>query len=79
MNYWTFARKLSLSALFFWQRLFASWFLAVPMVAVIDVPAMLGFALHIARIESPFVLLPDGTACEAVDDDGHVDQIWRRR
>lgn len=27
-----------------------------------------------------FVLLPDGTACEAVDDDdGHVDQIWRRR
>jgi len=73
MNHWTFARKLSLvvhgtvvliplgfstvSALFFWQRLFASWLLAVPMVAVIDVPALLGFALHIARIESPFVAL----------------------
>lgn len=73
MNQWTIKRKLSLgihagvvlipfsfstvSALFFWRGLFASWLLAVPMVLVVDVLALLGLVLFIAGIASPFVWL----------------------
>lgn len=73
MKHWTNRRKASLvihaivvliplvfgtvSALLFWQRLFDSWLVAVPMVAVIDVLALLGLVLFICRIESPFVWL----------------------
>lgn len=47
----------TLSALLFWESLFKSWWIAVPMVAVIDVLALLGLVLFICRIESPFVHL----------------------
>lgn len=73
MNYWTNRRKASLivhstivlipllfgtiSALHFWYGLFQSWWVAAPMVAVIDVLALLGLILFICRIESPFVWL----------------------
>ncbi len=73
MQHWTSRRKASLmvhvvivliplifgtiSALLFWQRLFQSWLIAAPMVAVIDVLALLGLVLFICRIESPFVRL----------------------
>lgn len=73
MNLWTTRRKASLavhstivlipfvfgtvSALFFWQGLFQSWLIAAPMVAVIDVLALLGLVLFICRIESPFAVL----------------------
>lgn len=73
MRHWTNRRKASLaihagivliplvfgtiSALLFWQSLFQSWWVAVPMVAVIDVLALLGLILFICRIESPFVHL----------------------
>lgn len=45
------------SAFLFWQSLFGSGWIAAPMVAVIDVLALLGLILYIARIESPFVHL----------------------
>jgi hypothetical protein len=73
MKYWTVKRKASfaihtavvsvpfgfstVSALLFWRALFASWWLAVPMVVVIDVLALLGLVLYIAGIASPFVWL----------------------
>lgn len=73
MTYWTRKRSISfmvhaafvsvpfvlstVSALLFWQAMFDSWWLAVPMVAVIDVLALAGLVLYIARIPSPFVVL----------------------
>lgn len=47
----------TISALLFWYGLFKSWWVAAPMVAVIDVLALLGLILFICRIESPFVHL----------------------
>ena len=47
----------SVSALLFWQSLFGSWWLAVPAVLVVDVLALTGLVLYIARIPSPFVPL----------------------
>jgi len=47
----------SLSALLLWQSLFNSWLLAVPMVLVVDVLALTGMVLSIARIPSPFTPL----------------------
>lgn len=41
----------------FWYALFGSAWIAAPMVAVVDVLALLGLVLYIARIESPFVHL----------------------
>jgi hypothetical protein len=41
----------------FWYGLFGSWWVAAPMVAIIDVLALLGLALYVVRIESPFVHL----------------------
>jgi len=73
MNHWSLKRKASLgihagvvlipfafstvSALLFWRALFASWWLAVPMVVVIDVLALLGLVLYVVGIASPFVWL----------------------
>jgi len=73
MKNWTRARRVSFavhaafvsvpftlstaSALLFWYALFQRWFLAVPMVAVIDVLALTGLVLYVARIPSPFVRL----------------------
>jgi hypothetical protein len=73
MHHWTQKRKVSLaihttvvlipfgfstvSAAFFWQGLFNSWLIAAPMVLVIDVLALLGLVLFIAKIASPFVVL----------------------
>jgi hypothetical protein len=73
VQHWTNRRKASLaihvmvvliplvfgtiSALLFWHGLFKSWWVAAPMVAVIDVLALLGLILFICRIESPFVVL----------------------
>lgn len=72
-NQWSVRRRISLgihagvvaipfgfstvSALLFWQNLFNSWWLAAPMVAVVDVLALLGLVLYVARIASPFVWL----------------------
>lgn len=47
----------SVSALLFWHDLFNSWYFAVPMVTVIDLLALTGLVLFIARIPSPFVPL----------------------
>lgn len=47
----------SVSALLFWHDLFDSWYFAVPMVTVIDLLALTGLVLFIARIPSPFVPL----------------------
>jgi hypothetical protein len=47
----------SASALLFWHTLFGSWWLAVPMVAIIDILALTGLVLYIAGIPSPFVPL----------------------
>jgi len=47
----------TVSALLFWQAMFNSWWLAVPMVAVIEVLSLIGLALFILRIESPFTVL----------------------
>jgi len=44
----------TVSALLFWKAMFNSWGLAVPMVAVIEVLALIGLVLFILRIESPF-------------------------
>jgi hypothetical protein len=44
----------SASALILWHDLFGSWWYAVPMVAVVDVLALTGMVLYIARIPSPF-------------------------
>lgn len=73
MNHWSTTRRLSfwvhvtfvaipfcaasLSALLFWHDLFTSWYFAVPMVTVIDILALTGLILFIARIPSPFVPL----------------------
>lgn len=73
MKHWSRQRKLSfvvhaafvtvpflasaISALIFWHDLFGGWRYAVPMVAVIDVLALTGLILSIARIPSPFVPL----------------------
>lgn len=73
MSNWTNRRKASLafhavvvliplifgtiSALLFWQSLFQSWLVAVPMVAVIDALALAGLVLFICKIESPFARL----------------------
>lgn len=45
------------SAVLFWYGLFQSWLVAVPMVAVLDVLALIGLVLYIVQIESPFVHL----------------------
>lgn len=45
------------SAAAFWYSLFRDWWIAVPMVVVIDVLALLGLVLHIAKIDSPFQVL----------------------
>lgn len=73
MNQWTRARWISFiihvgfvsipflassaSALLFWRSLFDSWWLAVPMVVIIDVLALAGLVLFIAHVPSPFVPL----------------------
>jgi len=73
MNHWSLSRRLSfwvhvtfvaipftassVSAFLFWSALFDSWWYAVPMVAVIDILALTGLVLFIARIPSPFVPL----------------------
>lgn len=73
MNHWTRNRKISLavhglfvsvpfslstvSAVLFWQAMFGSWPLAAAMVAVLDVLALTGLVLYIARIPSPFVTM----------------------
>lgn len=70
LKHWTTRRKASLlihsivvlipfsfatvSAALFWNGLFHSWWIAVPMVAVIDVLSLLGLALFIWRVPSPF-------------------------
>jgi hypothetical protein len=46
------------SALLFWAAMFGgNWWLAVPMVAVIEVLSLVGLVLFLTRIESPFVAL----------------------
>lgn len=47
----------SVSALLLWHSLFNSWWLAVPAVLVVDVLALTGLVLYIARVPSPFVPL----------------------
>lgn len=48
----------TVSALLFWSALFGdNWWLAVPMVAVVEVLALTGLILHIVRIASPFTAL----------------------
>lgn len=47
----------SISALLFWHSLFDSWLLAVPAVLIVDVLALTGLVLAIARIPSPFAPL----------------------
>ena len=48
----------TVSALLFWHEMFGGkWELAVPMVAVIEVLALVGLVLFLTRIESPFVHL----------------------
>lgn len=44
----------SASALLFWRSLFDSWWLALPAVLVVDVLALMGLVLTIARVPSPF-------------------------
>lgn len=72
-HYWTTRRKASLaihvvfvlvpftlstvSALLFWRAMFGGWWLAVPMVAVIEVLSLAGLVLFLTKIESPFVAL----------------------
>lgn len=72
-NQWSVRRRISLgihagvvaipfgfstvSALLFWRSLFDSWWLAAPIVAVVDALALLGLVLYVARIASPFVWL----------------------
>jgi hypothetical protein len=73
MNYWTWRRKASLvihaafvsvpftistvSALLFWYTMFGGWELAVAMVAVVEVLALTGLVLYVARVPSPFQAL----------------------
>lgn len=73
MRHWTRKRKVSLmvhgffvsvpftlstvSAILFWHVMFDSWLLAASMVAVLDVLALTGLVLFIARIPSPFVTM----------------------
>jgi hypothetical protein len=44
-------------ALLFWRAMFGGWWLAVPMVAVIEVLSLAGLVLFLTKIESPFVAL----------------------
>lgn len=69
-QHWTNRRKASLvihsvvvlipltfstvAALFFWQWLFQSWLIAGALVSVIDALSLLGLALFILRVASPF-------------------------
>ena len=73
MRHWTAKRKASfwvhaafvsvpfvastIAAGAFWGNLFGSYWLAVPMVAVVEVLALAGLVLYIARIPSPFWVL----------------------
>lgn len=73
MKHWTRKRKLSLiihgffvsvpfvlstlSAMLFWQTMFSNWALAAAMVAMLDILALTGLVLYIARIPSPFVTM----------------------
>lgn len=73
MTHWTARRRASLaihtafvsvpftistvSALLFWRALFDSWWLAISMVVVVEVLALTGLVLHIARVPSPFTAL----------------------
>lgn len=73
MKHWTRKRKVSLvihgmfvsipfalstiSAILFWHVMFDSWLLAASMVSVLDVLALTGLVLYIARIPSPFVTM----------------------
>ncbi len=70
MKHWTWKRKASfithtlivlvpfsfsaVSSLLFWRSLFGSWWLAAPLVGVIDGLALLGLILAIIGIPSPF-------------------------
>jgi hypothetical protein len=70
LQHWTNRRKASLiihsivvlipftfstgAAALFWHGLFRSWWIAVPITAVIDGLALLGLALFICRVPSPF-------------------------
>lgn len=70
MKHWTNKRRASLmvhlgfvsipfsistvSAVLFWKAMFKDILLAIPMVMVIDVLALAGMVLYIAKIESPF-------------------------
>jgi hypothetical protein len=48
----------TVSALLFWAAMFGgNWYLAVPMVAVIEILSLVGLVLFLTRIESPFVHL----------------------
>jgi hypothetical protein len=47
----------TVSAFMLWRDLFGSPWLAVPMVAVVDILALTGLVLYIARVPSPFVPL----------------------
>lgn len=47
----------TVSAALFWYSLFASWWLAVPMVVVVDMLALSGLVLYVLRIDSPFTAL----------------------
>lgn len=44
----------SISALLLWNALFKSWWLAIPAVLVVDILALMGLVLFIARVPSPF-------------------------
>lgn len=73
MHHWTNRRKASLiihtivvlipltfstaAALFFWKGLFQSWLIAIPLVLAIDILSLLGLALFIGRVASPFQAL----------------------
>lgn len=73
MKHWTFKRKASfwihagivtvpfsfsaVSAWLFWYSLFHDGVIASSMIVVVDALALLGLALHIARIASPFQAL----------------------
>ena len=47
----------ALSSFALWRDLFGGWYYAVPMVLTVDILALAGLALYIARIPSPFVPL----------------------
>jgi hypothetical protein len=47
----------TVSSLLFWQEMFQSWQLAVTMIVSVELLALTGLVLYIARIESPFTWL----------------------